>query len=524
MKKILCIAMILFGFVSVLSAQKYSITREEPLMFLPDGALADVAFFKKWGDANNYIKAQNKEKIVGKKSVAKSVEIDAYLGYANIWHQVEAGESKLEAFDNALYKAQTGVDKPKEEVKIENNIYIKKLYDVMKECDATYGVAYASFEKRVRQYTFTFDKKGRVRNSFFDYFDESHDFYKAYVAGDTNKMELLNKMNVDTMENIFIFNLRELKGKDSEEFKQELNKARHRAIKMTGPGFLDLSSEFTVYLIYSDDGVCFSTTGGFTIDSEGRFRTYNYNNCVVFPDSSVDNDTKVAAQNAGLYVVSSQKSSKNGNTANSNTQSSSASQVKSEDVEKWYIRGTEYYEEKDFENAINAFTQVINIRLEEERISQEEAKARSRNPDIYQFTRNWTVPEMNSYYYRGKCYYYLKNYDAAIADFLVCRNNVKSQYAYNYDVNIGDAYGAKKDYENAVKYYKYYVEGKPDSESINFKVDKTNPADMWFCAVLWEKNRLSGEQKYDKWLKEITEKNKVTLSEIEDFYKKNRGW
>ena len=64
----------------------------------------------------------------------------------------------------------------------------------------------------------------------------------------------------------------------------------------------------------------------------------------------------------------------------------------------------------------------------------------------------------------------------------------------------------------------------PADKSVSFSVDKSNKADMWFCAVLLEQKRLSDDSKYEKWLKEIIEENNITLAEIESFYKKNRGW
>ena len=195
------------------------------------------------------------------------------------------------------------------------------------------------------------------------------------------------------------------------------------------------------------------------------------------------------------------------------------------EVEKWTIRGDEYYDAKDYQNAIKAYTQVINIRLEEEERVKERAKANARamNRDIYQFNRTWTGLEINAYLYRGKSYYRMKNYDAAIEDYLVVRDNYDPNF-YQIYVSLGDAYGANMDYENARINYKKYVEKKPSSESVGFNVDKTNTADMWFCAVLWEKKLLSDDQKYEKWLNEIVNKNSVTLHEIESFYKKNRGW
>lgn len=195
------------------------------------------------------------------------------------------------------------------------------------------------------------------------------------------------------------------------------------------------------------------------------------------------------------------------------------------DVEKWSIRGDEYYENQDYENAIKAYTQVIDLRLKEEDEVQQKAKARARatNSDFYSFNRTWTGIEVNAYLQRGRSYYRLKNYDAAIADYKVVAENYDPDF-YPIYVSLGDAYGAKGDFTNASLWWKKYIETKPGTESINYNVDKSYPSDMWFCATLWEKKLLSDDSKYDKWIQEICNKNHVTRTEIETFYKRNRGW
>lgn len=193
------------------------------------------------------------------------------------------------------------------------------------------------------------------------------------------------------------------------------------------------------------------------------------------------------------------------------------------DVEKWLIKGNEYYDQKEYNKAIEAYTQVINIRLNEEKAAEERAKKQSANRDFYSFRRTWTGKEITAYLYRGKSYYKIKNYDAAIKDYLVVKKNYDPSY-YQIYVSLGDAYGANGQYNEAYINYKKYVEQKPSSASINFTVDKKNPADMWFCAVLLEKKELTDEEKYDKWLKEITDKSPVTMEEIKSFWKENRGW
>lgn len=193
------------------------------------------------------------------------------------------------------------------------------------------------------------------------------------------------------------------------------------------------------------------------------------------------------------------------------------------DVEKWSIRGDEYYEDHDYVNAIKAYTQVIDLRLKEEDEAQQRAKARATNPDFYFFNRTWTGIEINAYLQRGRSYNRLKNYDAAIADYTVVAENYDPDFYYIY-VYLGDAYGAKGDFTNAASWWKKYIEKKPGTEAMNYNVDKSYPADMWFCATLWEKKLLSDDSKYEKWIQEICNNNHVTRAEIEAFYKKNRGW
>ena len=190
MKKILAVIMTIFFCSVAIFAQEYKIERTEKAMILPDGAVADVSFFKKWGDAGKMNKAVDKQiKSEGKQTVGKKVETDAYLGYGNIIHKEDENE------------------------------YVKKICEVMRECGATYGVAYADFGERSRSYVFTYFPKGEKRNSpipelrnaFFDYFYGGHEFYIAYKNNDTVTQDRLNKTNAETMKNNLNEYLREQK-------------------------------------------------------------------------------------------------------------------------------------------------------------------------------------------------------------------------------------------------------------------------------------------------------------------------
>ena len=516
-KNIIFVAAMLF--VNIIFAQNYKFDGIEKQVILPDGAVADITFFKKWGEANKMIKEiGNKVKSEGKKTAGIEVSLDSYLGYANIWHQVEGVKNIFGQIDDAitdinnlLYVEKTEKDK----VVTEDNDAVKNIYDIMKASGVTYGIAYVNFEKRTRQYTFTY-QKGRLRDSFFDYFDESHEFYQAYKNKDIDKQQKIN----DMMENEYIAYLSREKGIDSKDFKWELNRARQVSKKVV-TYILGMPNESFVHLIYSDDGHCYTTNYPYLlIDEDGVYRVYDYN------DGKAISVMKSEVPAEVLALVD--KSSKN-QLVNTNSKRNVNEQLKTgvppseDEVNKWYIKGEEFYELKQYEEAINAYTQVINLRLIQENIKEEKAKADSRNRDFYQFRRTWTGVEINAYLYRGKSYYRLKDYDSAIADYLVVKNNYDPSFYYIY-VCLGDAYGGKGDYENTAANYKLYVEKMPSTETMTFTVDKSNPADMWFCAVLLEKKRLSGDEKYEKWLKDITNRNNVSLAEIEDFYKKNRGW
>jgi hypothetical protein len=71
---------------------------------------------------------------------------------------------------------------------------------------------------------------------------------------------------------------------------------------------------------------------------------------------------------------------------------------------------------------------------------------------------------------------------------------------------------------NTVTWFGEYLERKSSDDSMDFAVDKLNLGDMYFCSILWEKKISTKEQKYEKWIQEICNKNSVTPTEIEAFY------
>ena len=250
MKKILSIFLSGFLCAMAFSAPKYVIDYTEPKMVMPDGAIAEVSFFKKFGDASKFAKEKDKEKEISKKrSLACPVEEDTSLGYANIWHQVEE-TGALPPF--GTYKEHS------------ENKAVKRIYDVMKECGATYGIAYADFDKRIRRYSFEFDKKGRLRNTFVDYFDLDHEFVQAFYENNYAKMEEIN-----------LFFLKEQMGVDSEEFQKELYRIRHspRSVELkSGESGETISESFSIYYILSDDGYSYTADyPNIAVDGSGNF-------------------------------------------------------------------------------------------------------------------------------------------------------------------------------------------------------------------------------------------------------------
>ncbi len=270
MKKLIGFVFTGLVFLSLGFSQAYKVERVENDLILPDGDVAEVTFFKKWGDASKMIKEKDKEvKTSGKKAGGQVVQVDSYMGHGNIMHTAD------------------------------DNEFIKKICDIMSECGATYGVAYvdsrSAFGNKTRQYTFTYFPKGQklnsevpeLRNSFFDYFEENHIYYQAYVNNREDIMNKINHQTRDTMEQQFLFYLEKTYGRDSEVFARALYIARHtpetvRYYPKNNPDDIleiILLDMVDVYRIYSDSGVCLSLNEpSYVIDQYGSFRTYeSYN-------------------------------------------------------------------------------------------------------------------------------------------------------------------------------------------------------------------------------------------------------
>ncbi|MDR1635997.1 MAG: tetratricopeptide repeat protein [Treponema sp.] len=200
-----------------------------------------------------------------------------------------------------------------------------------------------------------------------------------------------------------------------------------------------------------------------------------------------------------------------------------------------YEAGVKYFTEGNYVEAITKFTKAINhyeIRQEEHSKYAGEVfnSALAGNTSWNTFNiKNAVIissDHSNSYLMRGRAYYKINDYAAAISDYETLESlipEIPAEHAPRIYVHLGDAYGEMKGYNKAVWNYNKYLDLKNPNEPINYTVDKSYPADMWFCAVLWKKYILTNEQKYERWVQEICNKNPVTRAEIEAFYKKNRG-
>jgi len=197
-------------------------------------------------------------------------------------------------------------------------------------------------------------------------------------------------------------------------------------------------------------------------------------------------------------------------------------------ADEWYSKGREYRRNKDYANAITAFSEAI--KLDSTRTAPYLNRGycyfelKNYNAAIADYSTaikinpNWT----DAYWSRGFTYYQLKNYDAAIADYSTYIGK-EPENPFAYAVR-GDLYGAKGIFHKAVPdYIKGFEKG---YEPNDYSVDKTNKADMWFCGALYMEivvNRFLGKSdvvtKYENFLKTVCDKNKVTRAEVEAYYR-----
>jgi tetratricopeptide (TPR) repeat protein len=174
----------------------------------------------------------------------------------------------------------------------------------------------------------------------------------------------------------------------------------------------------------------------------------------------------------------------------------------------WYIRGKEYYDQGDYTQAIEAFRKAIE-------------SATTRSPGQWGETvrTNWTTALVNTYLFIARAHHKIGNQDTAVSYLGVVAQRLAGESA-PFQVGLGDTYGAIEEYDRAIPFWEKYLDMKSADEPIAYTVDKSYPADMWFCATLYKKATISGG-KYEKWLQDISDKNPVTRAEIEAFFKQN---
>ena len=164
MKKIFSVMMLLATCVFGLAAQTLNADAYGVDMIMPDGVTATIAFYKKWGPANEDIKAvqpKDKKPMIGTTMTKAKTESD--IGYFR-----------------KTYKADESED-------------IADICEAMKSCGAKYGVAWVDYGNRVTRCVFTY-KGGKLTYDRMDFFDETNEAYADFVAKENAKQERAEKI------------------------------------------------------------------------------------------------------------------------------------------------------------------------------------------------------------------------------------------------------------------------------------------------------------------------------------------
>ena len=164
MKKILGVLVLLAACVCGLSAQSLNADAYGVDMVMPDGVTATIAFYKKWGTANEDIKAvqpKDKKAMIGTTLAKAKTESD--IGYFR-----------------KTYKETDSED-------------IADICNAMKSCGAMYGVAWVDYGNRVTRCVFTY-KGVKLTYDRMDFFDETNGAYAEFVAKENAKKERAEKI------------------------------------------------------------------------------------------------------------------------------------------------------------------------------------------------------------------------------------------------------------------------------------------------------------------------------------------
>lgn len=167
MKKILCVCAVLATILTAAFSQSLNADGIASDMVMPDGYVATIALYKKWGPANTDIQAvqpKDKKAMIG--TTMTKAKTESEIGYFR-----------------KTYKETETED-------------IAALCEVMKSCGAKYGVAWLDFGSRVTRCVFTY-KGGKLTYDRMDFFDETNEAYADFVAKENAKQEKLNKVVED---------------------------------------------------------------------------------------------------------------------------------------------------------------------------------------------------------------------------------------------------------------------------------------------------------------------------------------
>ena len=241
MKKIrslfMAFAVLLVGCAST-SNVGYVPNRVEKNMLLPDGAKGDVLFSQKWsGELGKY--ANDKTQWQGKDSVLNKVKTETELGYGSVWHN--EGESEA----------------------------VNTLCAIMEDSGFKYGVAYVNYGNRIRRYVLMY-KKNKLKNTFMDFFDPSHEFYVAYNKKESERIEK-NKKKVESITEAILSPLAPSSSSTNETPEQTLYRLRHETHDITSVGTRHTGGVkvFQWRYIYYDNG---KQVFGYIVDLDGNIR------------------------------------------------------------------------------------------------------------------------------------------------------------------------------------------------------------------------------------------------------------
>ena len=215
-------------------AEDYFEERTAKGMVLPDGDVADVLFFKKWGDANYYI-GQKQPKDM-KVMIGVKAKTEAEVGYLRKNYKASENES------------------------------VAALCAIHEETGSVYSVAFVDHGERVTRCVFTYKKGGKLIYDRMDFFDESNGSYADYVARENAKREKITNAISDVITAII-----PTPSASNETPEQVLYRRRHYNLSayIAGrPG--DTGTTLYYRNIYYDDG---RQVYGYIVDLDGNIRS-----------------------------------------------------------------------------------------------------------------------------------------------------------------------------------------------------------------------------------------------------------